>query len=252
MEKRALVLSGGGMFGAWQAGAWSFLVNRFQPDLIVGASVGSLNGYAIAAGCTPNQLYDLWRRPRAAAFRKLPDTVRALVEEHPLKMEYAVVLVNALRLKEEMFTGTQVTWRHLVASCAVPAATLPKRVGGKWYVDGGLLHALPILAAMELGASEILALNVLPVFPLPALRPFVRGFRALFAEDVVIPKTVHVATLIPSSVRLGSIAAAAVWKAANIERWYAQGAADTAGALERGLIPAKFLQNISTPDCLEQ
>jgi predicted acylesterase/phospholipase RssA len=42
--KRALVLSGGGMFGAWQAGAWSVLARHFQPDLVVGASAGSLNG----------------------------------------------------------------------------------------------------------------------------------------------------------------------------------------------------------------
>jgi len=47
---RALVLSGGGLFGAWQAGAWAACASHWQPDLIVGASVGSLNGYLIASG----------------------------------------------------------------------------------------------------------------------------------------------------------------------------------------------------------
>ena len=65
--KTALVLSGGGMFGAWQAGAWRALAGRFAPDLIVGASVGSLNGYAIAGGATPDELAEFWLRPRGCA-----------------------------------------------------------------------------------------------------------------------------------------------------------------------------------------
>ena len=52
------------MFGAWQAGVWSGLAPEFQPDLIVGASVGSLNGYAIAGGVTPESLCEMWMRPR--------------------------------------------------------------------------------------------------------------------------------------------------------------------------------------------
>jgi predicted acylesterase/phospholipase RssA len=235
------------MFGAWQAGAWSVLATRFQPDLIVGASVGSLNGYAIAAGCTPRELYDLWRRPQAAGFSQLPATVRALVEEHALEIEYAVVLVDALHMKEETFTGAQVTWRHLVASCAVPIAALPMRVGGKWYVDGGLLHVLPVPAALKLGASEILALNALPVYPVPALVPLVRGFRALFAKPVAIPETVRVTTLSPSSLRLGSLGDAYRWQAEHIERWYAQGAADAASAIESGRIPPGLWEVDATP-----
>ena len=119
MAKRALVLSGGGIFGAWQAGAWSVLARQFQPDLIVGTSVGSLNGYAIAAGCSHEEMLELWRRPQAAGFKKLPETIRELVEARPLHMDFAAVLVNLLRMREETFTNQAVTWRHLVASCAV-------------------------------------------------------------------------------------------------------------------------------------
>jgi predicted acylesterase/phospholipase RssA len=248
MAKRALILSGGGMFGAWQAGAWSVLCSRFHPNLVVGASVGSLNGYAIAAGCTPEELLELWSRPQAAGFRQLPTTLRALVEQKALHTEYAVVLVDALRMKEETFAGAQVTWRHLLASCAVPGMMLPQRIGSKWYIDGGLLNVLPVRAAVDLGATESLALNALPEFPLPALRPFVRGFRALFRKDIAIPESVAVTTLVPGK-RLGSLSDACYWKAANIERWYAQGAADAADAIERGSV--NFIQNISSPDCLK-
>ena len=49
---KALVLSAGGQWGAWEAGAWKVLSQTFQPDLIVGASVGAWNGWAIAGGCS--------------------------------------------------------------------------------------------------------------------------------------------------------------------------------------------------------
>src|SRR5579862_9012522 len=51
--KTALVLSAGGMFGAYQAGAWRELSASFRPDLVVGTSAGSLNGWSIAGGCPP-------------------------------------------------------------------------------------------------------------------------------------------------------------------------------------------------------
>src|ERR1035441_622902 len=59
----ALVLSAGGMFGAYHAGAWNVLSRRFQPDLVVGTSAGALNGWAIAGGCSPAELLDMWRAP---------------------------------------------------------------------------------------------------------------------------------------------------------------------------------------------
>ena len=238
------------MFGAWQAGAWSVLALHFQPDLIVGASVGCLNGYAIAAGCTPAEIRALWRRPQAAGFRQLPATIRELVGTHQRKTEFAVVLVDALRMREETYTGAQVTWRHLVASCAVPGMMRPRRIGSKWCIDGGLLNVLPLPAAIELGATEILALNVLPESPLPALRPFLKVFRAVFRKKVAIPPGVTVTTLVPPR-QLGSFGDACFWKAANVDRWYAEGVADATAAIEGGLIPPDLLQNISTPDCLK-
>src|SRR5258708_39861301 len=98
MAKKALVLSGGGMFGAWQAGAWSVLSKSFQPDLIVGASVGSLNGYAIASGCSPQELCALWTRPGVAGFDRLDDTIASLLRR-PLQIKFAAVLTDVLHMK---------------------------------------------------------------------------------------------------------------------------------------------------------
>jgi predicted acylesterase/phospholipase RssA len=60
----ALVLSAGGLWAAWEVGVWKALQASFQPDLIVGASAGSWNGWAIAGGCTPEELEELWLEPR--------------------------------------------------------------------------------------------------------------------------------------------------------------------------------------------
>jgi NTE family protein len=139
--KTALVLSGGGMFGAWQAGAWSVLAPNFKPDLIVGASVGALNGYAIAGGATPDELIAFWHQP-SLALRNLPATIQELMRRHPPRQEYAVVLTDLLRMKPKVFAGPGITWRHLAASCAIPGVLPQRRIHGRWYTDGGLLNPL--------------------------------------------------------------------------------------------------------------
>ena len=212
------------MFGAWQAGAWRTLAPSFQPDLIVGASVGSLNGYAIASGGSPRELCDWWRRPRVG-FAHLRQTARELVEARPLQLEYAVVLVDPLHMRPRTFIGSAVTARHLLASCAVPGAFPPQRIGGTWYVDGGLLNPLPVWAAVELGATRVVALNALPDIPSAVLRPFVKAFRAVLGHHPPLPAHVELVTLLPSR-PLGGLRDAVRWDRANVERWLAQGAAD--------------------------
>src|SRR5579884_4471337 len=69
--KTALVLSAGGMFGAYQAGAWEVLSDVLKPDLIVGASIGAINGWAIAGGCPPAELVERWLTLDCAAKYRL-------------------------------------------------------------------------------------------------------------------------------------------------------------------------------------
>lgn len=233
--KTALVLSGGGMFGAWQAGAWSELCRRFHPDLIVGASVGSLNGYAIAGGAAPQQLMDFWMRPETGTLRSLPRTIQSLIEHHPLRSDFAVVLTDLLRLKPRIFAGSEVTWRHLAASCAIPGVLPQYRIGARWYTDGGLLNPLPVWAAIELGAARIVALHVLPEIPSRLLKPFVKGFRRVAGHNPPLPAHVELTVLKPPQA-LGSLSDALRWRRDNIERW-----------MEQGRLAAK---NISLENCI--
>lgn len=210
------------MFGAWQAGAWRALAKNFQPDLIVGASVGSLNGYAIAGGATPDELIAFWRQPTLASLHNLPATIQDLMRLHPLRQDYAVVLTDLLRLKPRIFHGPDLTWRHLAASCAIPGVLPQYRIHGRWYSDGGLLNPLPVWAAVELGAKKIVALHALPEIPSSMLKPFVSAFRATVGHQPEVPPGVDL-TIIKTDGPLGSIHDALRWEKDRIDRWIALG-----------------------------
>jgi predicted acylesterase/phospholipase RssA len=234
--RTALVLSAGGLFGAWQAGVWRALADSFQPDLVVGASVGSLNGYAIAGGVSAQELAEFWLRPELARFRNLPANIQNLMGRYPARLEYAVVLTEAPRLKARIFTQG-ITWRHLAASCALPGVLRPYRIDGQWYTDGGLLNPLPVWAAIELGATRIVGVNVLAEMPPLWTKPFVQAFRRAAGHHPPVPAGIELVTLAPDQV-LGSLWDALHWRRENIERW-----------LEQGYLAAK---NISLPICSER
>lgn len=200
-EKTALVLAAGGVFGAYQVGVWKALADSFQPDLVVGASIGSINGWLIAGGCSTQELEELWlnsgehlhlrrRLPRHWAQGCLDlAPVESMIEElfarFAPRTGYAAVVTDFWSVKPRLFTGDQMTWRHLMASCAVPGAFDMQRFEGRYYADGGLLGALPLWAAIKLGATRIVAVHSLPEPPLPlrAARWAGRQFSRFRAED---------------------------------------------------------------------
>ena len=77
--------------------------------------------------------------------------------------QYGVVVTD-LRLKPRLFTTPGIVFEHLKASCGFAAAE------GRIYVDGGVMNPLPLWAATEMGATDILAINVLPQLPGSLLR----------------------------------------------------------------------------------
>jgi NTE family protein len=222
---RALVLSGGGLFGAWQAGAWSVVAERFQPDLIVGCSVGSLNGYAIACGASHEMLRDMWLRSHLADFTHLDVYLREMTAEHRPAMNLAVVVTDLFRLKPRIYRGAEVTWQHLAASCAVPLYIKQVRLDGRLCSDGGLLNPLPIYAAVELGATEIVGLHCLPEIPSAWLRPCARAFQLVFGVKPPLPAGVSTRIILPSR-KLGGMREALHWKRENIEAWLDLGRLD--------------------------
>ena len=228
----ALVLSGGGLFGAWQAGAWSVLRDHIHPDLVVGASVGSLNGYVIASGATPDELGAMWLDPAFARFQDLPSNIRRMMARYTPRMPFAITATELPRMKPRIFRDSEITWQHLAASCALPFALPQVRIGSQWYSDGGLLGALPSWAAAELGAKRIIGLQALPKPPSWWLGHGVRAFRALAGHNPAMPAGIDVHEIRPGE-SLGSVRDTIQWKRSNIERWIELGAEDATVFLEQ-------------------
>ncbi|HNJ12633.1 MAG TPA: patatin-like phospholipase family protein, partial [Anaerolineales bacterium] len=87
---RALVLSGGGGRGAFHAGVYKYLMEsgkpkvdsahsaQWDPQVIVGTSIGAVNGAAIAQGMPADELVRVWESLEEKDIQGLPPGMRGL------------------------------------------------------------------------------------------------------------------------------------------------------------------------------
>jgi len=227
------------MFGAYQAGVWKALEPVFRPDVVVGCSVGSINGWAIASGIPGDELIRTWLDPRCATLmnRRVPwRPWRAIFEPGPLRqmvqeltstytpqVPFALAVTRLPQLRLEIVETPNLTWRHVMASCAVPVGYPPVRIDGHLYCDGGFLSVMPVWAAQRFGVDHAIAVNVLPSLPLNALRATVRMVRLLAPPEPQVTG-VEVLPLIPE--RLGTLHDAIAWDEGNVRRWIDRGQGD--------------------------
>lgn len=245
--RTALVLSAGAMFGAYQAGVWQALASRFTPDVVIGASVGSLNGWAIAGGMTPDALADRWLHLQPAASLRLrwPRTprdgyleaaylaewVRELHTGLQPRCGYGAVLTRLRPFRPELFTTPDITWQHLAGSCAMPFLYPHYRLGGATYTDGGLLEALPLWAAARMGCERVIAVDLLPVVPIPGARWGKSLMRRISGHRYAAPE--GTVLMIEPSRPLGGMKDFILWRRSNAERWIEQGRRDAESAMAR-------------------
>lgn len=223
----ALVLSAGGMYGAWQAGVWTALAPHFQPDLVVGASAGAWNGWAIAGGATPEQLEREWLDSTLAGLRvlraePLHRRARELWSRYQPWVPFGLVVVETPRFRECLVRDVEVTWRHLAATATIPGLFPAVAIDGRLCVDGGLLDVLPLWAAQEMGATHAIAVNCLKGLPSRIVR------RVLWRRPPSL--ALEVVSIVPSE-RLGSVRDSIIWSRARAERWIELGERDGRRAL---------------------
>ena len=226
-SKRALVLSAGGMYGAYQAGVWDVLQRSFSPDLVVGASIGSINGYMIACGCSAADLIERWQSLDDWRGLRWRQTFQSWIQEMcrtTPKRAYALVATETRTCRPRLFESPDVTWQHIAASCAIPVFLPAQQIGGVFYSDGGILDPAPVWAALELGATEIVSVNLLKHRPLP-IRAAVRVLSAYAGYRAPEPKGVTVTEINPSA-RLGPVIDSVIWSRANADRWIDLGRTD--------------------------
>lgn len=181
--KTALVLAGGGSLGAVQVGMLRALLEAGVAfDLVIGASVGAINGAYFAARPTAEgvaELADFWRGLRKADVFpfSLTDTLAAilrrrgyllqssalkqlvrralpvtLIEETELPLY--IVTTNLLTGTDELLSSGSVE-QALLASAAIPLVFPTVQIGDKWLVDGGVTSNTPIASAVFLGATRV-------------------------------------------------------------------------------------------------
>lgn len=246
------------MFGAYQAGAWQTLEARFQPDVIIGASVGSLNGWAIAGGMSARSLADRWltlveasrirprfpRRPLDGFVdaRYLQGWIQDLHLSLQPRCEFALVMTRLFPMRPELVRWPAVSWQHLANSCAMPFLFPHYPLDGALYTDGGLLQALPLWAAQHLHCQRVIAVNVLPTVPFwggNIVKRLLRQYSGAATPPRYTPANQVDAQvlLIEPRVPLGKVRDFLVWNRSNAERWIAQGRDDAQQALEHCPFP---------------
>ena len=245
--KTALVLSAGGMFGAYQAGAYRAIRQQFEPDIIVGASVGALNGWAMASRCTPEHLIDQWLDPSAGETLRMypnagwlhgwfdPAPLRAqsqrLFDGYTPVIPFGLVVTEVPSLTARLILDRHVQPEHLQATCSIPVFLPSVKIGGKRFLDGGLFEKLPLWAALEMGATRIIAIDSLPRVGKWWLHWGIEIAHAFKPRRKYSPQLDL--TIISASETLGDANAAVFWKRENIERWVDLGARDAAHALRQ-------------------
>ncbi len=185
----AFVLGGGGLLGAVEVGMLRALFEAgIHPDLILGTSVGALNGALVAADPGPgviDRLVGLWESAVGnrevygdGAFRQVTRAVRTGTHLHsskPLRDRLAQELgdltfeelavpfqccaASIERAAEHWFTSGRVV-DAVVASAAVPGLLSPAEVDGEHYLDGGIVNSIPVGRAVACGAERVFVLQV--------------------------------------------------------------------------------------------
>lgn len=257
----ALVLGGGGMFGAYEAGLWQGLEGHFRPDHIFGASVGAFNAWAIAGGFPAEELARLWLdfpEARDAQFRFPWPPWSGCIDMHLFdsylrghharftpQIPTTITLTRLWPLEDATVTTPHITWQHLAASCSVPLIMTPKRINGSWYADGGLFAAVPVWAAERAGFRRMVAVSILPRNAPLLLRAswrFLRLFKrrppapasdALAAHDPVSAAARPTTLWVSPSRSLGPVRHSTRWEAARIREWVEIGRSDAPALLER-------------------
>jgi NTE family protein len=137
---------------------------------------------------------------------------------------YGVVLTDIWKMKPRLFTTPDVTWRHLAASCAIFGLLPQIRIDGCLYTDGGLLQALPLWAACQMGATDIVAINVLPSLPGSIFQGAIRAFRRIAPKPPSVPDC-RVRLLQPNGI-LGNLRDSIQWSESNARKWIEAGRND--------------------------
>lgn len=175
-----LALGGGAARGFAHIGVIKALeAQNIFPDLIVGTSAGSVIAALYASGYKASELQRIalsldeaaitdWALPFSGRFGgmikgdALQSMVNRLVKNQTIEnMKLPLGIVGT-----DLQTGAGVLFRRgdtgqaVRASCSIPGIFQPTLIGGREYVDGGLVAPVPVQYAKQMGADFVIAVNI--------------------------------------------------------------------------------------------
>jgi NTE family protein len=173
-----LVLGGGAARGFAHIGVLrTLLAHGIKPDVIAGTSIGAIVGGLYAAGKLDalEEWCCLLNLRRVLGYldftlggsgliggnrliRRLEQTLGDLsFSDLPLRF---VAIATEVRTGHEIWLTRGRLCDAIAASYALPGIFPPKRIGGRWLMDGALVNPLPVSAARALGARLVIAVNL--------------------------------------------------------------------------------------------
>jgi NTE family protein len=173
-----LALGGGAARGFAHVGVIQVLEEAgLRPSHVAGTSAGSLVAALYASGKSPTELVRVAQTMQEA---EITDWVLPLVNRGALRGEalarYVNTQVGGMSLEQmpiplgivatDLGNGQAITFRRgntglaVRASSAVPAVFVPVRLGGREYVDGGLVSPVPVQQTREMGANFVVAVDI--------------------------------------------------------------------------------------------
>lgn len=184
----AFVLGGGGDLGAHEVGMLRALSDfGITPDLVVGTSIGAINGAMIAADPSVRaveRLTELWTTldrdgvfgdsifskvatlARSGTHLTSNTRLRELIERslpvqtfEELQVPFECVAASIEQATVHYFSSGSLV-DAILASSAVPGLLPPVEIDGEHFLDGGLVASIPLDRAIDLGATTIHVLQV--------------------------------------------------------------------------------------------
>lgn len=197
---RAIVLSGGGARGSYQVGVWKALRKLgIKYDIVTGTSIGSVNGLMMTqndylktkllwSNIGFNVLYDekfpnkhdtviekteiyknyakYFLKKGGISMGKMRDLLTNIYDSKKFldsKINYGLVTFNLSKMEpvfiQKKDVKDNIVDYVLASACCYPAFQKTK-INGESYIDGGVYDNMPINMAIEMGAKEVIAVDL--------------------------------------------------------------------------------------------
>lgn len=190
---KALVLSGGGLKGAYQIGAYKALKKlRYNFDIVTGTSIGAINGAFITAK-EEKKAIELWKnvkinflftekvnedfivleylrniiKNKGMDVSALENNINKYLNKNKFfksNINFGLVTVNKKTKQPKYLEKKDLTKENLSDYLMASACFYPifqsKKIANEEYLDGGYHDNMPIDFAIQLGADDIIAIDL--------------------------------------------------------------------------------------------